>query len=77
MSCRSAELMQTLRLVNFLLQNVLSVEKWDTCPHPALILPKESMLMVVAVNSVEHLKKDCLENRNSGGIITVGLGPRE
>ena len=39
-------------LVNFLLQNALFVGKWGTCPDLALIIPKESMLMVVAADFV-------------------------
>nr|KAF6356424.1 zinc finger CCHC-type containing 9 [Myotis myotis] len=39
-------------MVNFLLQNVLFVGKWGTCPDLALIIPKESMLMVAAADFV-------------------------
>ncbi|XP_032482066.1 zinc finger CCHC domain-containing protein 9 isoform X3 [Phocoena sinus] len=38
--------------VNFLLQNVLFVGKWDICPDLVLIIPKDSMLMVVAADFV-------------------------
>ena len=42
----------TQLLVNFLLQNVLFVGKWDTCADLVLIIPKDSMLMVVAADFV-------------------------
>ena len=38
--------------MNFLLQNVLFVGKWDICPDLVLIIPKDSMLMVVAADYV-------------------------
>lgn len=36
-------------LGEFPFENVLFVEKWDASPDPALIIPKESMLMVSAI----------------------------
>jgi hypothetical protein len=53
-------------LGEFPFENVLFVEKWDASPDPALIIPKESMLMVAAVNSVAPwnlLRKTALKIR--------------
>nr|KAF6491522.1 zinc finger CCHC-type containing 9 [Molossus molossus] len=67
-------------MVNFLLQNVLFVGKWGTCPDLALIIPKESMLMVVAADFValwDILRKIALKVRIQIEWLQLVAGQRE